>query len=415
MIGGAGNDTYVVDNADDFVDEASYQGGGVDTVLSSISFNLADSAHVLGEVERLTLTGTANLNGTGNAADNVITGNAGSNVLDGGAGTDSMAGGMGNDTYIADIVGDIVSEAASAGTDTVYFNGASGTYVLRANVENLTLGGSAAISGTGNGLSNVLHGNGADNTLSGGGGNDTLNGGDGVDTLIGGVGNDTYVVDDAGDTVDEATGGSGIDTVQSAVNFSLIADGAHVLGLVENLILTGAASTSGTGNALDNFVSGNAGNNILFGAAGDDTLIGNNGSDTLIGGTGKDDLFGGAGADVFDFNVADFGGAGSSMAEHSDEIFDFSAADGDSIDLSGLLDDAMALVGGDVNSLLRASMVGGDLVIEVNESAVLDGSAVQSNWGQAFTVRDVADPEGLTIVFANQTWHYDADTHLFGL
>jgi len=75
----------------------------------------------------------------------------------------------------------------------------------------------------------------------------------------------------------------------------------------------------------------------------------------------------------------------------------------------------MALVGGNANSLLRASMVGDDLVIEVNESAVLDGSAVQSNWGEAITVRDVGDPEGVNVVFANQTWHYDADTNLFGL
>jgi len=415
MSGGAGGDTYVVDNAGDVVDELSHDGAGIDTVQSSISFSLADSAHVLGEVERLTLTGTANLTGTGNAADNLITGNAGSNVLDGGAGTDTLAGGLGNDTYIADIVGDVVTEAASAGTDTVIFNGAAGTFVLGANVENLTLGGSAAIGGTGNGLANVLIGNAAGNTLSGGLGNDTLNGGGGADALIGGGGNDTYVVDNAGDSVDEATGGSGVDTVQSSVSFSLLADGAHVLGVVENLILTGTASVSGTGNALDNLVSGNSGSNILFGAAGDDTLNGNNGADTLIGGTGHDDLFGGAGADVFDFNVADFGGAGGAMADHSDEIFDFSIADGDSIDLSGLLNDAMALVGGNANSLLRASMVGDDLVIEVNESAVLDGSAVQSNWGEAITVRDVGDPEGVNVVFANQTWHYDADTNLFGL
>jgi len=415
MSGGAGNDTYVVDNAGDIVDEASHDGAGIDTVQSSISFSLADSAHVLGEVERLTLTGTANLNGTGNAADNLITGNSGSNVLDGGAGTDTLVGGLGNDTYIADIVGDVVTEAASAGTDTVIFNGAAGTFVLGANVENLTLGGSAAIGGTGNGLANVLLGNGAGNTLSGGLGNDTLNGGAGADTLIGGGGNDTYVVDNAGDSVDEVTGGGGIDTVQSSVSFSLLADGAHVLGVVENLILTGTASVSGTGNALDNLIGGNAGGNILFGAAGDDTLSGNGGADTLIGGTGHDDLFGGAGADVFDFNVADFGGAGGAMADHSDEIFDFSSADGDSIDLSGLLNDAMALVGGDANSLLRASMVGNDLVIEVNESAVLDGSAVQSNWGEAITVRDVGDPEAVSVVFANQTWHYDADTNLFGL
>jgi Ca2+-binding RTX toxin-like protein len=414
MIGGLGSDTYVVDDAGDVVDEASNDGGGVDTVQASISFSLADSAHVLGDVERLTLTGAANISGTGNAGNNVITGNSGSNVLDGGAGVDTLVGGLGNDTYVADVVGDIVTEAASAGTDTVIFNGSAGNFVLAANVENLTLGGSAAIDGTGNTLANVLIGNGASNTLSGGSGNDTLNGGAGADVLIGGAGNDTYVVDNAADHVDEATLGSGIDTVQSSVSFSLLADGVHVSGVLENLILTGTASISGNGNSLDNALSGNSGANTLFGGAGDDTLNGNGGDDTLIGGSGHDDLFGGAGNDTFDFNVSDYGGAGGSIADHSDEIFDFSTVD-DKIDLSGLVNDALALVGGNANSLLRASLVGNDMVIAVNESAVLDGSAVQANWGDALTIHDVGNAEAVNFVFANQTWHYDADTNLFGV
>ena len=105
MIGGAGHDTYVVDNAGDVVDETN--GDGTDTVLSSISFNLTDAAHVLGAVENLTLTGTSWINGTGNGLDNVILGNSGNNVLsgfggsdtlNGGGGADQMFGGAGNDT-----------------------------------------------------------------------------------------------------------------------------------------------------------------------------------------------------------------------------------------------------------------------------------------------------------------------------
>jgi Ca2+-binding RTX toxin-like protein len=415
MLGGGGNDTYIVDDTGDVVDELGNGGAGIDTVRSSISFDLSDGTHVLGEVERLTLTGTANLSGTGNAANNVITGNSGSNVLDGGAGTDTLIGGLGNDTYILDVVEDVVTESAGGGTDTAVFTGLAGTYQLGANVENLTLGGSAAINGTGNGLANVLTGNAAANQLAGGGGNDVLNGGAGADVMLGGAGNDTYVVDNANDSVDEATGGAGIDTVQSSISFSLLTDGVHVAGSVENLILTGSASSVGTGNALDNTIMGNAGANILFGAAGDDMLSGNGGNDTLIGGTGHDVMFGGTGADTFDFNVADFGGAGGSAAAHSDDIFDFNAGEGDLIDLSGLLDDAMMLTGGDANTLLRATMVGSDLLIEVNESAVLNGSVVQADWGSAFTIRDVGDPESASFVFGNQTWHYDADTGLFGL
>ncbi|MFO1034574.1 MAG: hypothetical protein U1E15_11025 [Hyphomicrobiales bacterium] len=61
-------------------------------------------------------------------------------MINGGTGADTMAGGLGNDTYYVDDVGDTITEAANAGTDTVI---TSATFTLAANLENLTLGGSS--------------------------------------------------------------------------------------------------------------------------------------------------------------------------------------------------------------------------------------------------------------------------------
>jgi Ca2+-binding RTX toxin-like protein len=90
MIGGTGDDRYIVDNTGDVVRESA--GAGTDTVEASITYTLPVN------VENLTLTGTAAINGTGNSSANVLTGNAGDNVLSGLAGADTINGGDGNDT-----------------------------------------------------------------------------------------------------------------------------------------------------------------------------------------------------------------------------------------------------------------------------------------------------------------------------
>lgn len=90
LVGGVNNDTYMVDNVADQVIENA--GEGTDTVKSSVTYGLSTN------VEKLVLTGTADINATGNTLANTLTGNAGDNLLIGGLGKDFLSGGAGNDT-----------------------------------------------------------------------------------------------------------------------------------------------------------------------------------------------------------------------------------------------------------------------------------------------------------------------------
>lgn len=90
LVGGTENDTYMVDNVADQVIENA--GEGTDTVKSSVTYGLSAN------VDKLVLTGTANIDATGNDLANTLTGNAGDNLLLGGLGKDFLSGGAGNDT-----------------------------------------------------------------------------------------------------------------------------------------------------------------------------------------------------------------------------------------------------------------------------------------------------------------------------
>ncbi len=169
LTGGAGNDTYSVGAGDTVVESA---GGGTDTVQSAVAWTLSLN------VENLTLTGTANLNGTGSSANNVLIGNSGNNTLDGGSGNDTVDGGDGNDSLLG-----------GSGNDTLL--GGHGSDQLNAGSGNDILNGG---DGT-----DTLDGGSGDDQLLGGAGNDVLTGGSGADRFTGGTGNDTM------------TGGSGND------------------------------------------------------------------------------------------------------------------------------------------------------------------------------------------------------------
>ena len=89
LVGGAGNDGYTLDNAGDSIVELA--GGGFEQVTTAMSFTLPDN------VERLTLSGTGDLDGAGNAVNNIVRGTSGDNVLQGLGGRDTLFGFGGND------------------------------------------------------------------------------------------------------------------------------------------------------------------------------------------------------------------------------------------------------------------------------------------------------------------------------
>ena len=281
LIGGVGNDTYIVGTAGVTVTEAA--GEGTDKVLASVSYSLTDN------VENLTLSGNGDINATGNAGKNILTGNSGKNVLDGGAGADIMIGGGGNDSYYVDNAGDVVTELAGGGIDTVT---TARSYTLGDNVEKLTLAGANNVGGTGNALANVIVGNDGNNklfglvgndTLSGGLGDDVLDGGKGADIMKGGVGDDRYYVENTGDIITEYSN-QGHDTVVTTLNYAL---GANV----EDLIQVGTHDYYASGNALDNHLTGNIGNNLFHGGDGNDVIDGGKGADKMYGGLGNDTFY----------------------------------------------------------------------------------------------------------------------------
>ena len=193
MAGGDGDDLYIVDSETDSVIETFRQEGkfndvrecifwdrygSVDRVLSDFDSRRESGAHR--HVEHSTRPAT-------NSA-NRLRGNAGANRLDGLWGADDMAGAAGDDTYVVDNFGDVVTELANEGVDTVevteaYFTN-SNFYALGANVENLVLTGTVSVNGNGNALANRLQGNDGDNRLEGFAGLDVFQGGAGSDTLI---------------------------------------------------------------------------------------------------------------------------------------------------------------------------------------------------------------------------------------
>ncbi|HEX8613945.1 MAG TPA: putative Ig domain-containing protein [Telluria sp.] len=331
-----------------------------DAGTSSVTVRYTDAGGLAATASfALTVNQTASVTLTGSAAADILTGKSnndtlyglgGDDKLDGGLGADTLVGGAGNDSYIVDHAGDVVTESAGAGTDTVT---SSVSYSLPVNVEHLTLTGGAAINATGNTLNNTLTGNAGANVL---------NGGAGGDVMIGNGGDDTYYVDSTSDVVTEYANG-GFDQLFSSVNRSLPAN-------VEALTLTGTSATNGTGNSGNNLIVGNSLANVLNGLAGVDLLFGGAGNDALSDNSAESNLFsGGSGADSLTGGAANelfIGGAGNDSVnvQGGRDIHAFNRGDGqDVVTAFGGNDDTVSLGHGIVFADLALKKVGAELIL----------------------------------------------------
>jgi serralysin len=346
---------------------------GADDDLSLAGWTLSgftdviDHINVFGGLGANTLTGTTGADWlSGDDGADILFGGGGSDQLspsfdapDGDA--DQMSGGAGNDLYGVFEASDQVIEVAGEGSDSV---AAWLSYTLTANVETLTLYGTATV-GTGNASDNSIGGNALDNTLqglsgndflSGAGGADTLTGGIGIDTINGGAGNDTinwawndgadFVDgDDDSDTFNITDGASGnllyanwngsaltsaagvslanVETVNASMGggtdwliYSVTSAGISVdlaAGTASGFAsITGVENVIGdifgdslNGDGFANRLDGGVGDDTLAGAGGVDVLIGGDGADVMFGGLGNDSLQGGIGVDEFYWAVGD--------------------------------------------------------------------------------------------------------------
>ncbi len=362
LLGGSGADSLLGGDGDDTLDGSDGTGaflGDIDTLLGEAG----------NDVLRYSM------NGTGSAS-----------TYDGGADTDTF-----------EVTGTVSGRHVdlAAGQFQLSPGGANRGNLI--SIENVTVHNDNSVTGDGNAnviravgdLANTFSGNGGNDTLIGAGGNDTLKGGWGDDSLQGGSDKDILEGSNGNDTLegggqndillggvgaDHLDGGGGSGDIISyqgsasgvVINFNAgTAAGGDAAGdtfiNVENIrgsahadwlrgdandndLLGGGGDDSLYGSAGNDTLRGGGANDELRGEAGNDSLLGGNGDDSLAGGSDNDTLRGAKGADTLNGGDGDDVLTGSGQNDTfvfnngfgNDVITDFSAANGEDIDLSGV-------------------------------------------------------------------------------
>ncbi|MES0884378.1 hypothetical protein [Roseibium sp. SCP14] len=295
LVGGEGDDVYVVTSSVDVVEHANE---GEDEIQSLTGeYSIAD----LDAIERLSFVGNGNAKLTGNSGDNVLRGGSGNDWLTGGAGADLLIGGDGTDYAIYSTAPDAVTinlktgvhSGDAAGDTYESIEGIIGTQyndIFVSGGEAILLSGgdgfdivdySTSLQAVNVDLANGSVGTGGDaegdsfygiERIIGSSFSDTLRSTISNTELVGGFGDDVYIVGNSTAVIELA--GEGDDEIQVTSNYS-----------IENLQYIERLTLIGNGNAT---LTGNAGNNVLTGGSRNDTLVGGAGADHLFGGDGVD-------------------------------------------------------------------------------------------------------------------------------
>ncbi len=229
-----------------------------------------------------------------------------------------------------------------------------------------------------------------------GAGEDTTESGASEDTTESGAGEDTTESGFGEDTIES---GKQAPTVE-AVNFP----DPTLVGTQAAENLRGSSSDDViAGLAGDDLIRGHAGNDWLFGDDGNDTLIGDDGDDTLYGGHGEDTLFGGNGADVFLFDQKTLGGG-------PDEIKDFSAANGDVIQLRDLVPSDVSAA--EIGDYLKIATVGtiGVLQYDATGTGTAFADIVTIRDGAKLDIAEMLESGGLVLPWSTPPETEPADT-----
>jgi Ca2+-binding RTX toxin-like protein len=319
-------------------------------------------------------------NAIGGTGGDALYGNDANNSLRGGPGNDAIDGRAGFDTAVFSGLRSAYT-LTNLGGDSVRVSGPDGTDTL-SNIEQLRFDDQTIpwllFSDLTAGL--TLSGNTASITTS------NLGGSAGVSTTALYLSTDSTVT--TADTVLTTFGVPAIGSLSSASVTAALAfpgnltPGTYFLGAIADI--NGQVTEENESNNLWNVVAvilGNSSANTLNGSSANDTMFSLGGSDRLNGAAGADMLTGGTGADIFVFDATALANAAAGVfdrvTDYNQSGGSFSAAEGDQIDLSGILSAAYNHGNGQpVSSLVRIVVSGPGTKLQVDT----DGAANGANW-----------------------------------